>query len=1545
MSKSTQELMLNALKEIKTLKRQLAGYEKAAHEPIAIIGMSCRYPGGSTSPDAFWERLYDGVDCITQQDNNERWNMDDLYDPNPDAPGKIYSKGLGIIDEPDLFDAEFFGISPREAEDIDPQHRLMLEVCHETMESAGYAPGRLNGSRTGVFMGIASADYAHLGSMLGKAEDLTPWQGIGNAMSAAPCRISYLYNFKGPALALDTACSSSLTALHYACQSLRQGECDAALTGGVHLVLNPAISIVFAKARMLAEDGRCKTFDATADGYVRSEGCGVVMLKRLSDALADGDNVLALVKGTALNQDGKSQGFTAPNESAQEEVIRAALQQAQLAPKDVSYIEAHGTGTPLGDPIELGALNSVYCDGQNRRHPLLVGSAKTNIGHSEAAAGAAGLIKLIQSLQHRTIPPHINYKTPNPYIPWSKMAIQVTDKLTEWDTYAADDGKLRAGLSAFAFTGTNVHVILEEYTASVKDDEISPETAPWVPPLVISSAKQPLAVSQWQDAMRNHMDVNPALNLDQIARTCAAGRDHYKYRSVFLPQDTEHFKTLLQEKRGQQEGILRGIKEKPTYKVVLLFSGQGAQFEGMGKELYEQVPVFRQQLDQVLEQLNPQLDQPLQAVMWGEHTELLNQTQYTQPALFALEYALAKTWMHWGVKADCVAGHSVGEITAATIAGVFNLPDACKLVAARARLMGETESGSMLVVFASQNQTQELLANHAELEICAVNGPQNTVVGGAPDQIKAFESALQSASVECRVLPVQHAFHTKAMEPILAQFAEAIKDIKFVNPRMRILSNLNGQHVGKQMATADYWVQQIRKPVNFLACAQGILDAQIDVALEVGPGAALLSMLQDALAQHHSEQHSDLKLATVACLQKKHNSLITITRSMAQLYVAGLDLNWAQIMPVKQVAPVVLPTYCYQKKSFWNETLRAYMQQQELPEKARNWLYQLRWEPTEPLNELPVGQGNWVLLFPTYSIADDFASQLGDNATSLTTGCYQVGENGAVIEIAQQSETLSADGDTSPLLAQVLAAATEQQPIKFVVSTAGLDSIQSPDHYETLTRLMLSIAKTVQQTPHVELWLLTESSTATPNQVAEVRPEQAMVLGFAKNLTLELADKMRSLVDVEAWSPQAAKQCADVLTNSVAQPWVALRQQKLLAPSVVRVTADSLANKNRKLKEDGFYVIAGGTGSLGLSIAEWMVRMGAKHIALLSRSGVKEQVAERVEALRKLGAQVVVPKVDLTERAALADVLDSLRKDRPLLGVVHAAGLFELCPVQELTVARCQSLMSNKVLGMQWLDELTDQDTLDFFAGYSSIASVWGSAGNFHYSAANQVVDAFIQRRRQQGKPGICLNWGPWADSGMVTDESGDQAEKRGLLQMDQSIGTQAFGRLLNCDQSQMIVADINWSRFKPLMEITAVGTLLKSVSDPEGPLDLLNTEVELNAEDLAFKEELAECAEDERAEHLLTYLKQQLAKALQMMPEELDDSQPLIDMGIDSLLAVEFKNRVTKVTEVELPVVRMLGGASLRDVAQWMAEAYNTQLNGEAESEQDDDALVEGVL
>ena len=1538
--KSAQELMLNALKEIKALKRQLATYEKAAQEPIAIIGMGCRYPGKSDSPQAFWSNLYNGVDCITQQENNERWNMDDLYDPDPDAPGKIYSKGLGIIERPDMFDAEFFGISPREAEDIDPQHRILLEVCHEAMEDAGYGPARLNGSRTGVFAGMASSDYAHLGSMLGTAEKLTPWQGIGNAASAAPGRISYLFNFKGPSLGFDTACSSSLVALHYACQSLRNNECDVALAGGVHLVLNPAVSIVFAKARMLSPDGLCKTFDAAADGYVRSEGSGAVMLKRLSDAVADGDNILALIRGSAINQDGKSQGFTAPNETAQEDVIRAALKQARLEPAQVSYVEAHGTGTPLGDPIELGALNSVYCAGQNRNHPLLVGSAKTNMGHCEAASGVGGLIKLVLSLQHRTIPPHIHFKNPNPYIPWSRMAIQVTDKLTEWENFAPEDGVLRAGVSAFAFTGTNAHVIVEEYKAPVTE---SPQTAAWLPPLVLTSAKQPLAVSLLQDALNIHMDVNTQLTVAQIARTFA-GRDHYKYRTAFLPASREQLQQQLRDKRG--EGVLTGVKQKPKYKVAFLFSGQGAQFAGMGQAYYDNVPAFKQHFDQCAAQINPLLDVPLDQLMWGEHSDKLDQTRYTQPALFALEYALAKTWQQWGVKPDCVAGHSVGEIVAACIAGVFSLADACNLVCTRARLMGETANGAMLVVFANDVKTESLLQEFDGLEICAVNGPQNTVVGGDGEKIAQLESQLQAQDVQCRRLPVQHAFHTAAMESALAEFRKALVDVSFTTPRMRVYSNLNGEHVGKDMATADYWVNQIRKPVQFMACANSLIEAQCDIVLEIGPGSALIAMLQDLAAQQRVGGSDVTNPVTVGSLQKKGNALDSLTRSLAQLYVAGLDLEWGVIMPLKQVAPVELPTYPFQRKSYWNETLRIYHQQQELPEKARNWLYQLQWNPVAPATTANVDPQSWLLLFPTSALGDAFAAQLPDSQRQqVQLGAFGLTAEGATLELSEQQEAVPADGSISPLLQRALNGNGGE--VRVVLSLAQMPPVQNGEQVRALTAFMLSLAKTLQQQPNAKLWIITESAHAGRGQTQPVRADQAMVLGFAKNLMLELADKMQTLIDVEQWDDDSIRRSASAIASGFSTPWVSLRQQQFSAPQLQRLNGDRLTQRKLTPQADAWYVVAGGTGSLGLGVCKWLIDKGVQKLALLSRSGgASDEVQAQLERWRENTITIEICKVDLADRAAVDTALQKLRVRHPIAGIIHAAGQFELAPLQELDTSRCENLMANKVLGLQYLDELTADDKLDLFAAFSSIASVWGSAGNFHYSAANQVVDAVIQRRRQQGKPALAVNWGPWAESGMVSHESGEQAARRGLLQMDKAIGIQTFGRLLNSEESQVVVADIHWSRFKPLMSILPVGAMFDAVNDIDAGAAPEVT-VELNQEDLAFKEELATCPEEERADRLLGYLRQQLARALQLNPVEVDDTQPLIDMGIDSLLAVEFKNRVTQVTQVELPVVRLLGGANLRDVARWMAEGYGELQQQDQPSSDDDEEeqLIEGVL
>lgn len=1473
MGDAKQDLMRNALKQIKQLKRQLADYQSRENEPIAIIGMGCRYPDGADSPDRFWQKLMAGEDFICQQENNERWNMDEFYDPDPDAPGKIYSKGLGIIDAPDEFDAEFFGISPREAEDIDPQHRILLEVCHQTLESGGYAPGNLSGSNTGLYIGMASSDYAHLGSIIGRAEDLTPWQGIGNAMSAAPGRIAYLFNFKGPALALDTACSSSLVALHTACQALRQKECDMALSGGVHLVLNPAVSIVFAKARMLSPDGHCKTFAADADGYVRSEGCGMVLLKRLSDAIADGDNILALVKGSAINQDGKSQGLTAPNEAAQEAVIRAALKQAKLEPAQVGYVEAHGTGTPLGDPIELNALQAVYCRNQTRRQPLQVGSVKTNIGHCEAAAGAASVIKMVLALQHNTLPKQLHFDQPNPYVPWQSMAIKVTDQHTELAPFADDTGKVRVGVSAFAFTGTNAHVILENADIKKCQDESSKESlveGEWIPPLITWSAKKALAAEQWRQSMHTHMDVQPDLTLNAIARTLSAGRDHHRYRTAWLPESLEDFKNLLL--KDQDDKILRGEKPKTTGKVLFAFSDSTQQNDNLDDALYRNIPVFRQWVDQAGESWQAQFqDQPMPEAV----------------ACFIFQLSLARTWMHWGIKPDYLTGVGSGELVAAHLAGVFSLDDALRLL-------------------------QALHHNEADA----------------------------------------------------TSYKAALNQVQFQAPRLRIFSPANGEHPGKKMAAAEYWLDAVDQVADFGAVAGSASGHGVGLVLEMGPGHYMV----DALQGHFTDTAGAPLL--LPCFTDNARPLQAITQTLAQLYVQGMDPDWQNIMLVKQQPPVTLPTYPFQRKSYWNQRLREYYQKEKLPSATSQWLYSLRWKAIQAPDAPQVRRDSWLLLFPTFSFSRDAEQVLSASQQQVRSLHYQLEGNEAFITDGEQQEKVSAQGQASELLLQQLAEASVESPLHLVFSTAGLEAWQNTTDYHGLTRLMLAVAKAVQQSEHVHLHLLVENAQAVAacTQSKPVNTQQSLALGWGKNLLLELADKARTILDIAQADADNLQACLPWWLNGCEQPWLARRDKQWYAPSVQRAASDVSQNADpvppAAIRPDAFYVIAGGTGAIGLQLARWLIGQGARQIALLSRSGLsKPEVRQQVDEFSGQGARVIVPQVDLANRDQLNRVLEQLRQEHPLAGVFHLAGQFAITPLTELDASTCTHLMDNKVLGLQWLHELTQQDTLDYFVGFSSIASVWGSAGNFHYSAANQWVDALIAQRQQQGLPATAINWGPWADSGMVSDESQQLAEKRGLLTMKPDQAMAVFADVLSQPGSKnsvpSIVANIDWQRFKPLMSITLPGALFNELDtevagDGNSATDI---KVELNEQDLEFKAQLESSAPEEREPRLLAYLKQQLGNALQLMPEEVDEQLPLLDMGIDSLMAVEFKNRVTQVTRVELPVVRLMGGANLADVACWMARAYNEEAAQQASATPDSTAspgtdnpaeeelMVEGML
>ena len=686
-------LLTRSLAAIQQLETKLAAVEQARVEPIAIVGMGCRFPRGANDVESFWRLLRDGIDGVTEVPP-DRWNVADIYDPDPEAVGKTYSKWGGFLDQVDKFDAPFFGISPREAASIDPQHRILLEVAWEALENAGIAPPSLAGSRTAFYLGISTHDYANeYSERVGlDAGDAYAAAGVSHAIAAG--RAAYFLGLHGPNASIDTACSSSSMAIHLAVQSLRGREANVALAAGVNLTLTPTGSILTSRARMMAFDGRCKTFDAAADGYVRAEGCGVLVLKRVSDARRDGDRILAVIRGTAANQDGRSSGLTAPNGVAQEAVIREALANAGLAPDDIDVVEAHGTGTSLGDPIEINALQKVF--GQRvATRPLQVSSVKTNIGHAEGAAGIAGVIKTVLALQHKQIPPHLHLRTPNPLIPWSALRISVPVELSPW--VAREGQPRRAGVSSFGFSGTNTHIVLEEAPAEAAVTESSQAT----PQLLVLSAQTATALRDHAVRLRDYLRGPGAAPLRAVAFTAGIGRAHFVERMALVARDAataaERLDTVLASvEPTATPGVSRGRSPSGSPpEIAFLFTGQGAQRFGMARELYETQRVFRDALDACAAAIDPIVGRSLVDVMFRDEDAraLLDDTSFTQPALFAVEVALAHLWRSWGVEPAMMLGHSVGEYVAAYIAGVFSLEDGARLVAHRGRLARRPAAG------------------------------------------------------------------------------------------------------------------------------------------------------------------------------------------------------------------------------------------------------------------------------------------------------------------------------------------------------------------------------------------------------------------------------------------------------------------------------------------------------------------------------------------------------------------------------------------------------------------------------------------------------------------------------------------------------------------------------------------------------------------------------------------------------------------------------------------------------------------------------------
>ena len=913
-------LLKRSLVAIDQLKDKLAAAERARSEPIAIIGIGCRFPGGVDSPEAFWELLHSGRDAVTEVPP-QRWDVERYYDPNPDAVGKSYTRWGSFVDDVDRFDAPFFGISPREAVSMDPQQRLLLEVSWEALERAGVAPSSLAGSRTAVYIGITTGDYSGLMNEargLGNGDAYTP---SGTAHSVAAGRLSYFLGLHGPNVAIDTACSSSLVALHWGIQSLRNGEADLALAGGVNLTLSHDGAVLTSRARMMSFDGHCKTFDASADGYVRGEGCGILVLKRLSDAQRDGDRVLAVMRGSALNQDGRSSGLTAPNGAAQEAVIRAALANARLQPGDIGYVEAHGTGTPLGDPIEVKALNQVFGE-RPKEAPLLVGSVKTNIGHLEAAAGVAGVIKVVLAMQHATIPPHLHLRKPNQLIAWDQYPIQVPTQPTVWRPMG--DAPLRASVSSFGFSGTNAHMVVEQATAPAAPAQDASARAEQ---LFVLSANTPAALALQARRLSAALAARPDQPLGAVAATLALGRSHFVERLGVVA-------ATVAELRGQLDafadsasasdaesvapaGVVRARASLGAApEVVFMFTGQGAQYAGMGRQLYEQEPVFRAAMDECDRLVSPLLPHGLLETIFAQGADAarLDDTAFTQPALFAIEYSLAMLWRAWGVVPTAVLGHSVGEYVAACLAGVFSLEDGLRLIAERGRLMGRLpREGGMAAVFADEATVRAAIgADAGVLSIAAVNGPQNTVLSGRRDALQAALARLTAQGVESQPLVVSHAFHSPLMEPMLDEFRAVVASVRLSPPNIELASNLTGTLAGDEVCTPDYWCRHIRDAVRFHDGIAALHKAGYRVFLEVGPAPTLMNMAQRASGGSDS--------SWIGSLRKGRGDTRCLLESLGRLHARGLPVHWPAVLGEAQARQRAdLPTYPFQRERYWFE--------------------------------------------------------------------------------------------------------------------------------------------------------------------------------------------------------------------------------------------------------------------------------------------------------------------------------------------------------------------------------------------------------------------------------------------------------------------------------------------------------------------------------------------------------------------------------------------------------------------------------------------------
>jgi acyl transferase domain-containing protein/acyl carrier protein len=1515
MSMSTSEERVVAalrasLLENERLRRHNEELLRTANEPVAIVGMACRYPGDVTSPEDLWRLVDAGIDAMTPFPADRGWDTEGHAQPATTDHG-------GFVSTATDFDAGFFGISPREALAMDPQQRLVLETSWEALERAGFTAASVRGSRTGVFIGSSNQNYG-----ADKGEELP--EGIeghlltGNAASVVSGRVSYVLGLEGPAVTVDTACSSSLVALHLAVQSLRAGECDLALAGGVTVMSTPDVFTEFGRQGGLAADGRCKAFAEGADGTGWGEGVGVLLVERLSDAQARGHRVLAVVRGTAVNQDGASNGLTAPNGPSQQRVIRAALASAGLSAADVDVVEAHGTGTRLGDPIEAQALLATY--GQDREHPLWVGSVKSNLGHTQAAAGVAGVIKMVEALRRGVLPATLHVDQPSSRVDWTTGDVRL---LTERRAWPDLDRPRRAAVSAFGVSGTNAHVVLEQSAPEREQEPVPPAAVPNREPIVwMFSGRSEEALRAQARSLRAFATRPPDTPTAVTGLALATTRTHFEHRAVAVVEDPARLVDALAEfGAGQMPSDILCGQDRGEARQAFMFSGQGAQRAGMGRELYEAFPVFAEVFDAVCAHVGVEL----RDVVFGEDGGRLGRTEWTQPALFAVEVALFRLLESFGVRADFVAGHSVGEIAAAHVAGVLSLEDACTLVVARGRLMQRLPSGGVMVaVEAAEDEVLPLLEGRRGVSVAAVNGPRAVVIAGAQASVCDVAEALQARGRRTSRLGVSHAFHSPLMEPMLADFRRVAEGVTYATPSIPVVSNVTGKLAADgELGTAEYWVRHVREAVRF---ADGIatLEAEgVTRFVELGPDATLTALTRTALADTAAP-------ACVPLMRRDTAEEVTLLRGLAAFHVSGGTVDWTALPAVRTHAQVDLPTYAFQRTRYWpavtdahaavpapasrarsaddafwsiveEESAHGLAGRLGVPEAALDavlpaltslrreqaergqvdgWRYRVDWEPADVGAARPVA-GRWLLLQPSGGVPLEGLEEFVPCLERVD--CAVRDREG----LARLLETVVAEGEAP---AGVLSCLTVDASADD--GTAGV----VPAVVDTMA-LVQALGDVRVSAP---LWVVTQAGPGPGGALGT--PAQAAVWGLGRVAALEHPDRWGGLVDLPRRAGRSELGGLATVLTRAEEDQVSLRgtvvSARRLCPAPLSDTAPEGA-----WRAPARMLVTGGTGALGGRVAAWCVEHGTRELVLTSRGGpAAPGAADLVARLRAAGAERVdVVACDVAERAEVTALLAAHQVD----GIAHVAGVLDDDLLDVMTPERVERVLRAKALGAVHLDALTRTWALEAFVVFSSIAGVWGSGGQGVYAAANACADAVVEARRARGEAGLSVAWGPWSGGGMVSSVGARELERRGLRVMEPARALRGLGRALAAGDGTVVVADVEWERFAPAFTGRRPSPLLTTLPQAAAALERGN---EAAREDTgtarpALLERVTSLPAEDRAVALQLHVRQVAAASLgHADPDAVPADRAFRDMGFDSLTAVELRDRLTRDTGLRLP-------------------------------------------